>query len=105
MDFVMIAIGDLPMCATARPFVRRGSRIAADTPRATRAQHAAAVLALAAALVPCLATEPAQAQSARTYVSGRGSDANACTQAAPCLTLQGALNKTSAGGEIYALNS
>src|SRR5262249_28489856 len=41
----------------------------------------------------------------RTYVSARGSDSNACTTNAPCLTLQGALTKTAAGGEIFALGS
>jgi hypothetical protein len=44
------------------------------------------LLALASSLV----TTPALAQTTRTYVSGKGSDANACTQAAPCLTLQAA---------------
>src|SRR5260221_700488 len=105
MDSVMIAIGDIPMRPTGHLFVRRGSRVADDEPRANRARHAAAVLFLAAALAPCLSAAPAQAQSTRTYVSGRGSDTNACTQSAPCLTLQGALAKTSSGGEIYALNS
>ena len=47
----------------------------------------------------------ADAQTIRTYVSTRGSDANPCTRGAPCLTFQGALAKTTAGGEILALNS
>src|SRR6516165_5126937 len=54
---------------------------------------------------PCFYAVPAQAQSMRTYVSGKGSDSNTCTASSPCLTLQGALAKTLAGGEIYALSS
>jgi hypothetical protein len=57
------------------------------------------------ASVQCLMSPGAQAQAARTYVSGRGSDANACTPTSPCLTLQGALAKTAPRGEIYALDS
>jgi hypothetical protein len=41
----------------------------------------------------------------RTYVSGTGSDNNACTVSAPCKTFQAALALTVAGGEIYVLNS
>ena len=41
----------------------------------------------------------------RTYVSGTGSDSNPCVAANPCLTLQGALALTAAGGEIYVLDS
>jgi hypothetical protein len=41
----------------------------------------------------------------RTYVSGSGSDANPCTAASPCKTFQAALALTTAGGEIYVLNS
>jgi hypothetical protein len=41
----------------------------------------------------------------RTYVSGLGSDSNACTVSAPCRTFQAALSKTVAGGEIFVLNS
>ena len=65
----------------------------------------AALALVAMALVLGLSAGSAQAQSSITYVSGQGSDGNACTQAAPCLTLQGALTKTMAGGQIYALNS
>jgi hypothetical protein len=43
--------------------------------------------------------------SSRTYVSRLGKDSNTCTSAAPCRTLQAALAKTAAGGQIYALNS
>jgi hypothetical protein len=56
-------------------------------------------------VAPCVYTVPAQAQSTRTYISGKGNDSNPCTATAPCMTLQGALAKTLAGGEIYALNS
>jgi hypothetical protein len=39
---------------------------------------------------------------AHTWVSGSGSDTNACTFASPCATFQGALTNTSAGGIITA---
>jgi hypothetical protein len=39
---------------------------------------------------------------AHTWVSGSGSDSNACTFASPCLTFAGALVKTTAGGIITA---
>jgi hypothetical protein len=39
---------------------------------------------------------------AHTWVSGSGSDSNACTFASPCLTFTGALAKTTAGGMITA---
>ena len=70
-------------------------------------QHATWMLGLALGLMiaPWFYTTAARALSMRTYVSGRGNDSNACTNAAPCLTLQGALAKTLAGGEIDALNS
>src|SRR5690349_8385830 len=51
------------------------------------------------------AASPANAQSARTYVSGTGKDGNPCTAASPCKTLQTAINLTAAGGEVYVLNS
>src|SRR5690242_7137248 len=41
----------------------------------------------------------------RTYVSGLGSDSNACTADHPCATFQAALALTLAGGEIFVLNS
>jgi hypothetical protein len=43
--------------------------------------------------------------SAHTWVSGSGSDANACTFASPCATFQGALAKTSVGGLITAMDA
>jgi hypothetical protein len=44
-----------------------------------------------------------QAQS-RTWVSGVGDDLNPCSRTAPCKTWSGAFSKTSAGGEINALD-
>jgi hypothetical protein len=41
---------------------------------------------------------------AQSWVSGVGSDTNACTRTAPCLTFAGALSKTAAGGEIDCLD-
>lgn len=46
----------------------------------------------------------AQAQATRTWVSGVGDDANPCSRTAPCKTFAGAISKTSAGGEINALD-
>src|SRR5450631_4041377 len=47
---------------------------------------------------------PAQAQNARSFVSGHGSDAGACTLAAPCRTFAAAFTHTNAGGEIDVLD-
>jgi hypothetical protein len=58
--------------------------------------------ALAAALG--LATQSANAQATRTWVSGVGNDANPCSRTAPCKTFAGAISKTAAGGEINALD-
>src|SRR5579864_9215507 len=46
----------------------------------------------------------AQAQSPRTFVSAAGSDSNPCSFAAPCRHFQAAVNATSAGGEVDALD-
>jgi hypothetical protein len=62
------------------------------------------IAVLGTTLLPVLCTVPAQAQATRTWVSGVGSDANACTRTAPCLTFAGAIAKTAAGGEIDALD-
>src|SRR5277367_1131304 len=51
-----------------------------------------------------LAATPASAQATRTWVSGVGDDANPCSRTAPCKTFAGAISKTSAGGEIDALD-
>jgi hypothetical protein len=47
---------------------------------------------------------PAQAQLARTWVSGTGNDANPCSRTQPCATLAGAHAVTMAGGEISVLD-
>jgi hypothetical protein len=46
----------------------------------------------------------AQAQSPRTFVSAAGSDSNPCSFAAPCRHFQAAVNATSPGGEVDALD-
>jgi len=58
----------------------------------------------AVALALCVHA-PANAQASRTFVSGVGDDANACSRTAPCLTFSGALSKTAADGEIDCLDS
>lgn len=52
-----------------------------------------------------VASSIAQAQVARTWVSGLGSDANPCSLTAPCKTLAGAYNKTLTGGQINLLDA
>ncbi len=47
---------------------------------------------------------PAQAQAARTWVSGVGDDANPCSRTAPCKTFAGAISKTAAAGIIDCLD-
>jgi hypothetical protein len=54
-----------------------------------------------AAMLPAAS---ARAQNARSFVSGRGLDTNACTLAAPCRTLAHAFSLTNAGGEIDVLD-
>src|ERR1035437_7279007 len=53
---------------------------------------------------PFFLAVPAQAQNARSFVSGHGLDTNACTLAAPCRTLAHAFSLTNAGGEIDVLD-
>jgi hypothetical protein len=60
-----------------------------------------AALGIIAAVLP---GSPASAQATRTWVSGVGDDANPCSRTAPCKTFAGAISKTSAGGEIDALD-
>jgi hypothetical protein len=62
------------------------------------------VLAAALALAVTLPAISAQAQSPRTFVSAAGSDSNPCSFAAPCRHFQAAVNATSAGGEVDALD-
>jgi hypothetical protein len=65
---------------------------------------ALALAILGTTLVSALYTAPAHAQATRTWVSGVGDDANPCSRTAPCKTWAGAISKTSAGGEIDALD-
>jgi hypothetical protein len=58
----------------------------------------------AAAALATLFAAAAEAQVPRTFVSGLGSDANACSRVAPCRTFAAALALTSAGGEIAVLD-
>jgi hypothetical protein len=60
-------------------------------------------LLVGATLALLLPQAPAHAQ-ARSWVSGTGNDSNPCTRALPCKTFAGALAKTAAGGEIFALD-
>jgi hypothetical protein len=62
------------------------------------------VMAAALALAVTLPTVSAQAQSPRTFVSAAGNDSNPCSFAAPCRHFQAAVNATSAGGEVDALD-
>jgi len=57
----------------------------------------------ALAFVVALSTA-AEAADTR-YVSTNGSNANACTRAAPCLTLQRGVNRTADGGTLVILDS
>jgi len=61
---------------------------------------------LPALLALVLAAVPANAQQARSFVSGLGNDANApnCTRTAPCRTFQTAHDNTLANGEITVLD-
>ncbi len=62
-------------------------------------------LSVAGALLACgLSAAPAQALANRTWVSGKGTDAGACTVTAPCRTFAFALTQTNAGGEIDVLD-
>ncbi len=60
--------------------------------------------AIACAVLGSAAT-PALALNGRSFVSAQGSDTNSCSLAAPCRTLQVAVNNTNAGGEVVILNS
>jgi hypothetical protein len=60
---------------------------------------------LSAILLPVLYTAPAHAANVLSWVSHTGNDSNDCaTATTPCLTFQGALNKTDSGGEITCLD-
>ena len=62
------------------------------------------VFAAALALAVTLPAVSAQAQAPRTFVSAAGSDSNPCSFAAPCRHFQAAVDATSAGGEVDALD-
>jgi hypothetical protein len=47
----------------------------------------------------------AAAQNSRSFVSGQGSDTNACSLAAPCRSFARAITVTNSGGEITVLDS
>jgi hypothetical protein len=62
-------------------------------------------LAAGLALAVTLPAVPANAQTAiRTYVSITGNDTNPCSLTAPCRHFQAAVNLTSLGGEVDALD-
>jgi hypothetical protein len=61
-------------------------------------------VAAALTLAVTLSAVQVQAQSPRTFVSAAGSDSNPCSFAAPCRHFQAAVNVTSDGGEVDALD-
>jgi hypothetical protein len=63
-----------------------------------------AAFAVGLALAVALPAVSAQAQNGRSFVSGHGSDAAACTLAAPCRTFAAALSATNPSGEIDVLD-
>src|SRR5882724_5238793 len=65
----------------------------------------AKLLLVAAIGVPLIPVSSFAAPVARTFVSAQGSDANPCLVSSPCRTFQAALALTTAGGEIFVLNS
>jgi len=60
---------------------------------------------LALGIISLLATAPAYALNARSFVKSTGLDSNPCTLAAPCRTFQQAVNSTSPKGEVDVLDS
>jgi hypothetical protein len=62
-------------------------------------------LPLAATLLTANTFATAAQAGALSYVSSTGNDANACTLAAPCRTLQHAVTATKAGGEVRLIDS
>ena len=59
---------------------------------------------VAAVSILVLASGSANAQFARTWVSGVGDDANPCSRTAPCKTFVGAISRTNKDGEISVLD-
>lgn len=74
------------------------------TPSRSRGGRLAAATLLTAALGAGPLAAGAGAQATRTWISGVGDDANACSRAAPCKTIAGAFVKTAAGGEVNAMD-
>src|SRR5207253_2968534 len=69
-------------------------------------RKAALSLAVIGLALPLLAAAPAEALSARTWVSGAGDDASpTCSRTAPCQTFATAIANTSPGGEINCLDA
>jgi hypothetical protein len=68
-------------------------------------KRTAIVIAAGFSVAAMLSTAPAQAQNARSFVSGHGLDSNACTLTAPCRTFAVAYTHTNAGGEIDVLDT
>jgi len=62
-------------------------------------------LILSSLLALALPISPAHAQSARTFVSAFGNDANDCSRSTPCRTFQAAHDKTFPDGEITVLDT
>lgn len=67
-----------------------------------RSAVAAAILAFATLAMTC---GGAQASSYFTYVSSTGTNAGACTRAAPCRTIQFALGQTFTNGEVHVMDA
>ena len=59
---------------------------------------------VAAASILVFASASANAQAARTWVSGVGDDFNPCSRTAPCKTFAGAISRTLKDGEISVLD-
>src|ERR1035437_10457367 len=95
----------MPYTAISRPCMVAPSR----DPRAKTTLWGAflkilTAFAIGLALAGAPSAAPAQAQNGRSFVSGHGSDAAACTLAAPCRTLAAAFAATNASGEIDVLD-
>jgi hypothetical protein len=58
-----------------------------------------------ALLLALFATASLAGTAPRTWVSGSGSDFNACTHAAPCRNFNAAIAQTASGGEVVAMDS
>src|SRR5262245_51526848 len=67
--------------------------------------HKRVVFTLLTIAACAIAASSAQAADDTRYVSITGSDANACTLAAPCHTLQRGIDATPAGGELRVRDS